>query len=100
MRPENERSLLRGNGAIPMKGIAVTPQPGANYIAIADEFFKRLENIKKDLPTDLQLGMALDTTKGIKQAISEVEETILIAFGLVVLVIFLFLRNWRSKQRK
>lgn len=96
MRPENERSLLRGNGAIPMIGIAVTPQPGANYIAIADEFFKRLENIKKDLPADLQLGMALDTTKGIKQAISEVEETILIAFGLVVMVIFLFLRNWRS----
>jgi multidrug efflux pump len=96
MRPENERSLLRGNGAIPMIGIAVTPQPGANYIAIGDEFFKRLENIKKDLPSDLQLGMALDTTKGIKQAISEVEETILIAFGLVVLVIFLFLRNWRS----
>ena len=96
MRPENERSLLRGNGAIPMIGIAVTPQPGANYIAIADEFFKRLENIKRDLPSDLELGMALDTTKGIKQAISEVEETILIAFGLVVLVIFLFLRNWRS----
>jgi len=96
MRPENERSLLRGNGAVPMIGIAVTPQPGANYIAIADEFFKRLEIIKKDLPSDLDLGLALDTTKGIKKAISEVEETILIAFGLVVMVIFLFLRNWRS----
>lgn len=96
LRPENERSILRGNGAVPMIGIAVTPQPGANYIAIADEFFKRLEFIKKDLPADLKLGIALDTTKGIKTAISEVEETILIAFGLVVLVIFLFLRNWRS----
>jgi multidrug efflux pump len=96
MRPENERSLLRGNGAIPMIGIAVTPQPGANYVAIADEFFKRLETIKKELPADLKLGLALDTTKGIKTAILEVEETILIAFGLVVLVIFLFLRNWRS----
>lgn len=96
MRPENERSLLRGNGAIPMIGIAVTPQPGANYVAIADEFFKRLETIKKELPSDLKLGLALDTTKGIKTAILEVEETILIAFGLVVLVIFLFLRNWRS----
>lgn len=96
MRPENERSLLRGNDAIPMIGVAVTPQPGANYVAIADEFFKRLENIKKELPGDLKLGLALDTTKGIKNAIVEVEETIFIAFGLVVLVIFLFLRNWRS----
>lgn len=96
MRPENERSLLRGNGAIPMIGIAVTPQPGANYVSIADEFFRRLEIIKKDLPSDLKLGLALDTTKGIKTAIHEVEETIMIAFGLVVLVIFLFLRNWRS----
>ncbi|HRG42185.1 MAG TPA: efflux RND transporter permease subunit, partial [Saprospiraceae bacterium] len=76
--------------------VAVTPQPGANYVAIADEFFKRLENIKKELPGDLKLGLALDTTKGIKNAIVEVEETIFIAFGLVVLVIFLFLRNWRS----
>ena len=96
LRPENERSLLRGNGAIPMIGIAITPQPGANYVSIAEEFYKRLEVIKKELPADLQLGIALDTTKGIKKAISEVEETILIAFGLVVLVIFLFLRNWRS----
>lgn len=96
LRPENERSLLRGNGAIPMIGIAVSPQPGANYIAIADEFYKRLETIKKDLPQDLKLGMALDMTKGIKKAILEVEETVIIAFGLVVLVIFLFLRNWRS----
>lgn len=96
LRPENERSLLRGNGGIVMIGIAVTPQPGANYVAISDEFYKRLETIKKDLPPDLKLGIALDTTKGIKKAISEVEETILIAFGLVVLVIFLFLRNWRS----
>jgi multidrug efflux pump len=96
LRPENERSLLRGNGAIPMIGIAVSPQPGANYIAIADEFYKRLETIKKDLPADLKLGMALDMTKGIKKAILEVEETVIIAFGLVVLVIFLFLRNWRS----
>lgn len=96
LRPENERSLLRGNGGTPMIGVAVTPLPGANFISIADEFYKRLETIKKEIPADLQLGMALDMTKGIKKAIAEVEETILIAFGLVVLVIFLFLRNWRS----
>ncbi|MBC7884892.1 MAG: efflux RND transporter permease subunit, partial [Saprospiraceae bacterium] len=96
LRPENERALLRGNGAIPMIGIAITPQPGANYIAIAEEFYKRLEVIKKEIPSDLKLGIALDTTKGIKKSISEVEETVFLSFGLVVLVIFLFLRNWRS----
>ncbi len=96
LRPENERSLLRGNGAVPMIGVAITPQPGANYIAIADEFYKRLEVIKKEIPSDLKLGIALDTTVGIKKAISEVEETVFLSFGLVVIVIFLFLRNWRS----
>ncbi|MBL0100096.1 MAG: efflux RND transporter permease subunit [Saprospiraceae bacterium] len=95
LRPENERSLLRGNGAIPMIGIAITPQPGANYVSIAEEFYKRLEVIKRTSCRSAA-GYCLDTTKGIKKAISEVEETILIAFGLVVLVIFLFLRNWRS----
>lgn len=96
LSPENERTLLRGDGKIAMIGIAVTPQPGANYIQIADEFYRRVEIIKKDLPADIKLGYALDTTTGIRKAIVEVEETILIAFGLVVLVIFLFLRNWRS----
>jgi multidrug efflux pump len=93
---ERERTLLRGNDAIPMIGIAVTPQPGSNYVAVADEFYKRVEQLKKEIPDDLRLGMALDTTVGIRKAISEVQETILIAFLLVVLVIFVFLRNWRS----
>ena len=96
LAPENERTVLRGNGKIAMIGIAVNPQPGANYIAIADEFYRRVDQIKKDLPPDLKLGYALDTTTGIRKAIVEVEETIFIAFALVVLVIFLFLRNWRS----
>lgn len=96
LSPENERTLLRGDGKIAMIGIAVNPQPGANYISIADEFYRRVDIIKKDLPPDIKLGYALDTTTGIRKAIVEVEETILIAFGLVVLVIFLFLRNWRS----
>ncbi|MBX2972563.1 MAG: efflux RND transporter permease subunit [Flavobacteriales bacterium] len=94
--PENERSLLRGNGAIPQVGIAVTPQPGSNYIAIADEFYKRFDQIKKDLPDDLRYTLAMDTTVGIRKAILEVEETIAIAFLLVVLIIFVFLRDWRT----
>lgn len=93
---ENERTIMRGNNAIPMVGVAVTPQPGANQIAIADEVYKRVEQIKLDLPSDIILGLALDTTKSIRKAISEVFDTLLMAFGLVVLVIFLFLRTWRT----
>lgn len=94
--PENERSILRGNGAIPQVGVAVTPQPGSNHIAIADEFYKRLSQIEKELPSDIRTKMALDTSVSIRNAITEVEETILVAFLLVVLVIFIFLRHWRT----
>ena len=94
--PLNERTLLRGNGGVPMIGIALNPQPGANYIEIVDEVYKRVEQIRKELPKDVRLGVALDTTENIRKAISEVEETILIAFGLVVIIIFLFLRDWRT----
>lgn len=94
--PENERTLLRGNGLIPMVGVALTPQPGANYINIADEAYKRVEQLRKELPEDITLNYAYDSTINIRKAITEVEETILLAFMLVVLVIFIFLRNWRT----
>lgn len=94
--PENERSLLRGNNGIPMIGIAITPQPGTNYIEIVDDVNKRLEQIKKEIPDDLELGIALDSTEPIRQAISEVKNTIIIAFCLVLIIIFMFLRNWRT----
>jgi len=96
LSPQNERTLLRGNHGIPMIGIAVNPQPGANYIEIVDEIYKKVDEIKKDLPEDIVLGVALDSTLNIRKAISEVEETVLLAFGLVVLIIFLFLRDWRT----
>ncbi len=96
LAPQNERSLLRGDGAIPMIGIAVQPQPGSNYIEIVDEIKRRVELIKRDLPADIQLGVALDTTISIRKAIREVQQTVFIAFSLVVLVIFFFLRNWRT----
>lgn len=94
--PENERTLLRGNGLIPMVGVALTPQPGANYINIADEAYKRVDQLRKELPEDITINYAYDSTINIRKAISEVEETILLAFMLVVLVIFIFLRNWRT----
>ncbi len=94
--PENERSILRGKNVKPMVGVVLIPQPGANQIAIADEFYLRVEQISKDLPDDLEINVALDTSLNIRKAITEVEETILLAFLLVVLVIFFFLRNWRT----
>jgi multidrug efflux pump len=96
LRPENERTLLRGNAGIPMIGIAIQPQPGANYIEIVDQIYERLEKIKPDLSDDIVLGVALDSTENIRKSISEVQETVIIAFVLVLLVIFLFLRNWRT----
>lgn len=94
--PENERTQLRGSGGVPMVGVAITPQAGSNHIEIADKVYEKLEQIKKDLPSDIVVGNALDTTIGIRKAIEEVFETILIAFALVVLVIFFFLRHWRT----
>ncbi len=94
--PENERSILRGNGGIPQVAVAITPQPGSNYIDIADEFYRRVDQIRDELPADLKYEIALDTTTGIRKAITEVRETLFIAFGLVVLIIFLFLRDWRT----
>jgi multidrug efflux pump subunit AcrB len=90
---ENEETMLKGNGT-PMIGLGVVPQPGANYIDIADEFYKRMEQIKKDQPKDLQVDLALDNTKFIRSSVTEVQETLLIAFLLVVLIIYLFFRDW------
>ncbi len=93
--PENLRTVLRRDG-VPMVGNAIVPQPGANNIEIADEVYRRLEQIKKDLPEDIQLGIGFDTTEYIRASIEEVNQTIYVAFGLVVLIIFLFLRDWRT----
>ncbi|MCF8318527.1 MAG: efflux RND transporter permease subunit, partial [Haliscomenobacter sp.] len=96
LEAQNTRTIMRGNDGKPQVGVALTPLPGANYIEIADEVYRRVEAIKKDKPEDIILDYAFDSTKPIRRAISEVKETILIAFGLVVLVIFFFLRDWRT----
>jgi multidrug efflux pump len=95
LAPENERTLMRREGE-PSVGLGVIPQPGSNQIAIADEVYKRLGQIQKDLPADLKLKVNADNTRYVRRSISEVEETIMIAFGLVALIIFIFLRDWRS----
>ena len=73
----------------------IIPQPGANHIDIANEAYRRIEQLEKDLPDDVSIEMVYDNTRFIRASISEVQETIYIAFLLVVLVIFLFLRDWR-----
>ena len=95
LEPENLYNILKRNGE-PMVGITVLPQPGANSIAIVDDINRRVEQIKVDLPPDISVGIGLDTTTGIRHSIVEVIETVAIAFILVVMIIFLFLRDWRT----
>ena len=92
--PEDQRSIMRRNG-IPMVGCVVIPQPGANQIDISNEVMARLDQIRKDLPEDVELDIAFDNTRFIRASILEVQNTIFIAFALVVIIIFLFLRDWR-----
>jgi len=91
--PENEETALRESG-IPMIALAVIPQPGANYVSISNEFYKRLEQLKKEVPEDIKLNVALDQTRFIKKSILEVQETLGIALVLVVLIVYLFFRDW------
>ena len=92
---ENLRSILMRD-RIPMVGVAIIPQPGSNHIDIADEVYRRLEHIQRDLPDDLFYQVGFDNTRYIRSSIVEVRNTIFIAFLLVVVIIFLFLRDWRT----
>lgn len=91
---EDRKNILRRNG-VPMVSPVIMPQPGANQIEIADEVRRRIEQMKKDLPEDVKVDIAFDNTKFVRTSIHEVEETIYIAFLLVILIIFMFLRDWR-----
>ncbi len=91
----NTRSILKRNG-VTMVSCQLIPQPGANYITIVDNAKVAIEKIKKDLPEDIVIRTGFDKTKFIRQSINEVTRTIVEAFCLVVLIIFVFLRNWRT----
>ena len=93
--PRNDRTILKTDG-VPMVAVVLRPQPGANYIEIADEFYRRIDQLEKDLPDDVTLSYGFDSTEHIRRSIAEVEQTVFIAFILVILVIFLFLRDWRT----
>ena len=88
------KSYMKMNG-VPMIGIVVIPQPGANHIDIADEVYRRMETMKKDLPEDVTYQYSFDNTKFIRASIDEVKTTVYEAFILVIIIIFLFLRDWR-----
>ncbi|HNJ01434.1 MAG TPA: efflux RND transporter permease subunit [Chitinophagales bacterium] len=90
---ENFETSLKNN-AVGMVALALVPQPGANYVEISDEFYKRLEKIKKEIPSDIKLDIALDNTVFVKNSILEVKETLFIAIVLVVIIIYLFFRDW------
>ena len=96
--PENEESGSRKNN-IPSVNLGIIAQPGSNQIAIADEVYKRLEEIKKDMPADILLEVGFDRTIFVRKAVEEVKETLLIAIGLVVIIIFLFFREWSMAFR-
>ena len=93
--PLNERTSLKKNG-VPMVSVVVRPQPGANYIQIADEFYRRVEQIRRELPPDLSVEYGFDSTEFIRNSIAEVQQTIFLALGLVIAIIFLFLRDLRT----
>lgn len=93
--PEDEYNILKING-IPSVANAIVPQPGSNHIDIADEVYKRIEELRKDVPEDIVISLFSDDTKFIRASVKEVQSTIYEALFLVIIVIFLFLRNFRT----
>lgn len=92
--PADIKSYMKMNG-VPMVGVVVIPQPGANHIDIADAVYERMEQMQKDLPDDVEYTYGFDNTRFIRASIAEVESTVYEAFVLVIIIIFLFLRDWR-----
>ncbi len=90
---ENEETVLRESGK-PMVAVAIIPQPGANYLEISEEFYNRFDKLKKDMPEDIKLNISQDSTIFIKRSVTEVAETILISLVLVIIIIYLFFRDW------
>ena len=90
---ENIETKISESG-LPLIGIAIVPLPGANYLDISKEFYKKFQQLKKDLPKDIKLNIAIDSTVFVKKSVVEVAETLGISLLLVVLIIYLFFRDW------
>ncbi|MCX6192941.1 MAG: efflux RND transporter permease subunit [Cytophagales bacterium] len=95
LSPENNKTFFKRD-LKPMISIAVIPQPGSNQIQIVDAIHKKVEQIRLTLPADVEMKEGFDNTRYVRKSIEEVQETIFTAILLVTLVIFLFLRDWRS----
>lgn len=93
LEAENLETKMSDSGQ-EMVGMAIIPQPGTNYLDIAEAFYIQYDQLKRDLPKDFKLNIAIDNTVFVKKAVVEVAETLLIAIVLVVLIIYLFFRNW------
>ncbi len=93
LEAENLETKLSDSGQ-PMVGLAIIPQPGTNYLDIAEAFYKQYDQLKKDLPDGFKLNIAIDNTVFVKKAVVEVAETLLISIILVILIIYLFFRDW------
>lgn len=93
--PEDIRGIMKRDG-VPMVGTAIIPQPGSNQIDIVDEVYKRVKFMQKDIPADISIKVGYDNTQYIRKSIKEVKDTIYIAFALVVIIIYFFLRSWRA----
>jgi len=91
--PDTEESVSRKNN-VPSVNLGIIAQPGSNQIEITDEVYKRIQEIKKDMPPDIILEVGYDRTTFVRNAIGEVKETLVIAILLVVTIIFLFFREW------
>lgn len=98
LAPENEEAASFRNN-VPSVNMGIVAQPGSNQIEIVDEIYKRLESIKKDMPADIVLEVGYDRTTFVRKAIFEVKETLIIAISLVVIIIFLFFREWTIALR-
>ncbi|WP_395051301.1 efflux RND transporter permease subunit [Flavobacterium sp.] len=90
---ENIETQMTQSG-MPLIGVAIVPLPGANYIDISKAFYKEFDKLQKDLPKDIKLNIAIDNTVFVKKSVIEVAETLGISLLLVILIIYLFFRDW------
>ena len=91
----NYQQFTRFNGQ-PGSIIAVFQTPGSNALAVADGVKKTIAELKQRFPNDLDYKISLDTTLPVTEGIREIVQTLVIAIILVLLVVFLFLQNWRA----
>jgi len=93
--PEDDRSILRFKGTTAL-GIGVVRQSKANLVEVSDRIRAELPAIEAALPPGVELTTAFDSSIFVRRSIREAEETLILAGFLVVLIIFVFLRNLRA----